>query len=244
MNMQEMGKAAKAASYVLSSLSTALKNNAISIIADNLEASKKQIIQANELDLNNAKTLKIAPAMLDRLMLNENRLDGIIADMRKVISLDDPVGVEFDSKVLENGLKLLKRRVPLGVIGVIYEARPNVTVDISSLCLKTGNACILRGGKETVNSNTAIVKIIQDGLVKAGLPKDCVQYIANPAHEYVTELLHLDQYVDMIIPRGGERLHHLCRQESTIPVIIGGFGVGHIYVDETADLAKFKGTTT
>lgn len=238
MNMQEMGRAAKEASYKLSALTTAQKNKAIATIADNLELAKEEIIKANDIDLELARNAKIAPAMLDRLMLNEKRLDGIIADMRSVIALQDPVGSEFDSKVLANGLKLLKRRVPLGVIGVIYEARPNVTVDITSLCLKTGNACILRGGRETLNSNIALIKIIQDSLVQSGLPVACVQYIDNPAHEYVTELLHLDKYVDMIIPRGGERLHHLCRQESTIPVIIGGFGVGHIYVDESADLAK------
>ncbi len=238
INMIEMGKAAKEASYALASLTTADKNKALALIADNIEAQAETILQANALDLKNAKEANIAPAMLARLELTPKSLAGIVADMRKVIALDDPVGEEFDSKVLANGLKLLKRRVPLGVIGVIYEARPNVTVDITALCLKTSNACILRGGKETINSNIALVKAIATGLQQAHLPTTAVQYIADSDHKYVTELLHLDEYVDMIIPRGGARLHHLCKQESTIPVIIGGFGVGHIFVEKTADLQR------
>ncbi|MGN1394266.1 MAG: glutamate-5-semialdehyde dehydrogenase [Succinivibrionaceae bacterium] len=238
MDLQQMGRDAKEASFVLSKLSTYKKNQALNIIANALEQSKDKILTANVLDLENAKLKGIGSAMLDRLTLTESRLQGIIDDMRKVISLDDPVGSEFDSKVLPNGLKLLKRRVPLGVVGVIYEARPNVTVDITSLCLKTGNASILRGGKETINSNIALIEAIQKGLLEAQLPKAAVQYITEPNREYVTELLHLDKYVDMIIPRGGKSLHELCRKESTIPVIIGGFGIGHIFVDESADLER------
>ncbi len=235
MDMNLLGQRAKQSSYVLASLSTARKNEAISKIADILQESVQEILEANAVDLKNARESGIGEAMLDRLMLNEKRVNDILGDMRKVVLLDDPVGAEYDSRVLPNGLKLLKRRVPLGVVGVIYEARPNVTVDITSLCLKTGNACILRGGRETYNTNAVIVKIIQRGLEAVGLPAASVQYIENPDRAYVTELLHLDKYVDMIIPRGGAKLHMLCKHESTIPVIIGGFGVGHIFVDESAD---------
>ncbi|MBR1923653.1 MAG: glutamate-5-semialdehyde dehydrogenase [Ruminobacter sp.] len=235
MDLNLLGQKAKQSSFVLASLSTAKKNEAITRIADILEASIPEILEANAEDLVEARAGGISEAMLDRLTLNEKRVRDILNDMRKVVFLDDPVGSEFDSRVLPNGLKLLKRRVPLGVIGVIYEARPNVTVDITSLCLKTGNACILRGGRETFNTNKVIVRIIQRGLEAAGLPAGSVQYIDNPDRQYVTELLHLDKYVDMIIPRGGAKLHMLCKKESTIPVIIGGFGVGHIYVDDSAD---------
>jgi glutamate-5-semialdehyde dehydrogenase len=235
MDMNLLGQRAKQSSYVLASLSTARKNEAITKIADILQDSVQEILEANATDLKNARESGIGEAMLDRLMLNEKRVNDILSDMRKVVLLDDPVGSEYDSRVLPNGLKLLKRRVPLGVVGVIYEARPNVTVDITSLCLKTGNACILRGGRETFNTNAVIVRIIQRGLEAAGLPAASVQYIEDPDRAYVTELLHLDKYVDMIIPRGGAKLHMLCKHESTIPVIIGGFGVGHIFVDESAD---------
>lgn len=171
-------------------------------------------------------------------MLNEARLKGIASDVRNVISLKDPVGAEMDTCVLDNGMTLSKRREPIGVIGVIYEARPNVTIDIASLCLKTGNASILRGGRETFHSNMALVKVIQTALEKTGLPAASVQYIEKPDRELVAELLHMDQYVDMIIPRGGAGLHKMCKENSTIPVIIGGFGISHVFVDETADLTR------
>jgi glutamate-5-semialdehyde dehydrogenase len=155
-----------------------------------------------------------------------------------VINLNDPVGSEIDSKVLENGMSLSRRRVPIGVIGVIYEARPNVTIDIASLCLKTGNASILRGGKETFFSNMELVKVIQVALEKAGLPAASVQYIEKPDRELVSQLLTLDDYVDMIIPRGGAGLHKMCKENSSIPVIIGGFGISHAFVDDSADLER------
>lgn len=236
--MQALGRDAKVASLELAKLPTKRKNEVLDIIASALEDDIPAILKANTVDLELARSHGISEAMLDRLTLTDRRLRDIISDMRKVISLDDPVGSEYDSKVLANGLKLLKRRVPLGVVGVIYEARPNVTVDITALCLKTGNACILRGGKETINTNIALIEIIQEALVKANLPKGAVQYISEPGREFVTELLHMDKYVDMIIPRGGKSLHEICRKESTIPVIIGGFGVGHIFVDESADLTR------
>jgi glutamate-5-semialdehyde dehydrogenase len=233
-----MGKAAKQAAFQLATVSTTQKNNALAIIADELEAQSAAILKANAQDIELARDAGLNDAMLDRLLLNESRLQAIANDVRNVINLNDPVGSEIDSRVLENGLSLSRRRVPLGVVGVIYEARPNVTIDIAALCLKTGNASILRGGKETFFSNMALVNVIQSALEKAQLPAAAVQYIEKPDRELVSQLLKLDEYVDMIIPRGGASLHKMCKENSTIPVIIGGFGISHIFVDQSADLDK------
>ncbi|EPP20307.1 glutamate-5-semialdehyde dehydrogenase [Vibrio fluvialis] len=238
MDLTLMGKAAKDAAFQLATASTAQKNQALAFIADELEANAAQILAANAKDIQLGREAGLTDALLDRLLLNESRLNAIANDVRNVISLNDPVGSEIDSKVLENGMSLSRRRVPLGVVGVIYEARPNVTIDIAALCLKTGNASILRGGKETFFSNMELVKVIQSALEKAQLPAASVQYIEKPDRELVTQLLKLDDYVDMIIPRGGAGLHKMCKENSTIPVIIGGFGISHIFVDESADLDK------
>ncbi|MBS9943186.1 glutamate-5-semialdehyde dehydrogenase [Vibrio alginolyticus] len=238
MDLTNMGKAAKDAAFELATASTAQKNQALAIIADELEASSAAILAANAKDIELGREAGLTDALLDRLLLNEERLTAIANDVRNVISLNDPVGSEIDSKVLENGMSLSRRRVPLGVVGVIYEARPNVTIDIAALCLKTGNASILRGGKETFFSNMELVKVIQSALAKANLPAASVQYIEKPDRELVSQLLKLDDYVDMIIPRGGAGLHKMCKENSTIPVIIGGFGISHIFVDESADLEK------
>ena len=233
-----MGIAAKDAAFHLATASTAQKNKALAIIADELEANAATILEVNAKDIELGREAGLTDALLDRLLLNEERLTGIANDVRNVISLNDPVGSEIDSKVLENGMSLSRRRVPLGAVGVIYEARPNVTIDIAALCLKTGNASILRGGKETFFSNMELVKVIQSALEKAELPAASVQYIEKPDRELVSQLLKLDDYVDMIIPRGGASLHKMCKENSTIPVIIGGFGISHIFVDESADLEK------
>ncbi|HHX8278781.1 TPA: glutamate-5-semialdehyde dehydrogenase [Vibrio diabolicus] len=238
MDLTNMGKAAKDAAFELATASTAQKNQALAIIADELEANSAAILAANAKDIELGRETGLTDALLDRLLLNEERLTAIANDVRNVISLNDPVGSEIDSKVLENGMSLSRRRVPLGVVGVIYEARPNVTIDIAALCLKTGNASILRGGKETFFSNMELVKVIQSALAKANLPAASVQYIEKPDRELVSQLLKLDDYVDMIIPRGGAGLHKMCKENSTIPVIIGGFGISHIFVDESADLEK------
>ncbi|MEZ8543551.1 glutamate-5-semialdehyde dehydrogenase [Vibrio lentus] len=238
MDLTNMGIAAKDAAFHLATASTAQKNKALAIIADELEANAATILEANAKDIELGREAGLTDALLDRLLLNEERLTGIANDVRNVISLNDPVGSEIDSKVLENGMSLSRRRVPLGVVGVIYEARPNVTIDIAALCLKTGNASILRGGKETFFSNMELVKVIQSALEKAELPAASVQYIEKPDRELVSQLLKLDDYVDMIIPRGGAGLHKMCKENSTIPVIIGGFGISHIFVDESADLEK------
>ncbi|WP_101960760.1 glutamate-5-semialdehyde dehydrogenase [Vibrio harveyi] len=238
MDLTNMGKAAKDAAFELATASTAQKNQALAIIADELEANAATVLAANAKDIELGREAGLTDALLDRLLLNEERLTGIANDVRNVISLNDPVGSEIDSKVLENGMSLSRRRVPLGVVGVIYEARPNVTIDIAALCLKTGNASILRGGKETFFSNMELVKVIQSALAKANLPAASVQYIEKPDRELVSQLLKLDDYVDMIIPRGGAGLHKMCKENSTIPVIIGGFGISHIFVDESAELEK------
>lgn len=236
--LEQTGKAAKAASRVLAQLSGKQKNRALARIADLLEQNSAPILAANELDIAKAREQGTSEAMLDRLLLTQARLESIAADVRKVCQLADPVGEVIDGGILDSGLRLERRRVPLGVVGVIYEARPNVTVDVASLCLKTGNAVILRGGKETHNTNVAVVSVIQQALSECGLPQAAIQAIDNPDRALVNELLKMDRYVDILIPRGGAALHRLCREQSTIPVITGGIGVCHIYVDETADLHK------
>ena len=237
-DLTAMGKAAKAASRVLATLPTARKNDALLTIADEIEAQTAVILAQNALDIADGRARGLSEALLDRLLLTEARVAALAADTRKVATLPDPVGTDIESRMLPNGMRLVRRRIPIGVLGVIYEARPNVTIDIATLSLKTGNAAILRGGSETLRSNLALTSVIQAALEKVGLPVTAVQTIANPDRALVAELLRLDQYVDMIIPRGGASLHRLCREQSTIPVITGGMGICHIYVDESADLVR------
>ncbi|MDE1478687.1 glutamate-5-semialdehyde dehydrogenase [Xenorhabdus bovienii] len=236
--LEQMGKAAKAASWQLAQLSTSQKNQALSHIADLLEKETEVILAANQQDMEQAREQNMSEALLDRLLLTLGRLSAIANDVRQVCRLADPVGQVIDGQSLDNGLQLSRRRVPLGVIGVIYEARPNVTIDVASLCLKTGNAVILRGGKETHHTNQAMVKVIQQALEQSGLPATAVQAISKPDRELVAELLKMNSYVDMLIPRGGAGLHKLCREQSTIPVITGGIGVCHTFVDESVDVEK------
>lgn len=238
IDLNSMGQASRTASRQLAVLSTARKNAALLAIADALEAQAAAVLAANALDIAAGRAKGLSDALLDRLLLNEKRIAALAADTRHVATLPDPVGAEYDGRVLPNGMRLCKRRIPIGVIGVIYEARPNVTIDIATLCLKTGNASILRGGSETLHSNLALTAAIQDALASAGLPAAAVQTITDPDRALVTELLRLDKYVDMIIPRGGAALHRLCREQATIPVITGGMGICHIFVDESADLVR------
>ena len=238
IDMVAMGKAARLASRTLATLTTAQKNAALSAIALELEAQAEAIIAANALDLADGRDKGLSDALLDRLMLNEQRVQALAEDTRKVIDLPDPVGAEYESRVLPNGLRLSRRRIPIGVLGVIYEARPNVTIEIATLALKTSNAVILRGGRDNLRSNLALLHAIHTALTKVGIPTTAIQYIANPDRGLVSQLLRLDQYVDMIIPRGGAALHKLCREQSTIPVITGGMGVCHLFVDITADQAR------
>ncbi|HBY9525593.1 TPA: glutamate-5-semialdehyde dehydrogenase [Klebsiella aerogenes] len=235
--LEQMGIAAKTASYQLALLSSREKNQVLNKIADYLEAQTEEILRANAEDLSDARANGLSEAMLDRLALTPARLRGIADDVRQVCSLADPVGQVIDGGLLDSGLRIERRRVPLGVIGVIYEARPNVTVDVASLCLKTGNAAILRGGKETWRTNAATVKVIQQALQECGLPAAAVQAIESPDRALVGEMLKMDKYIDMLIPRGGAGLHKLCREQSTIPVITGGIGVCHIFVDDSAEIA-------
>ncbi|EDI9056251.1 gamma-glutamyl-phosphate reductase [Salmonella enterica] len=235
--LEQMGIAAKAASYKLALLSSREKNGVLGKIADELEAQTETILSANAQDVAQARENGLSEAMLDRLALTPARLKAIADDVRQVCYLTDPVGQVIDGSLLDSGLRLERRRVPLGVIGVIYEARPNVTVDVASLCLKTGNAVILRGGKETHRTNAATVRVIQKALKACGLPEAAVQAIDNPDRSLVNEMLRMDKYIDMLIPRGGAGLHKLCREQSTIPVITGGIGVCHIFVDSSAEIA-------
>lgn len=236
--LQQLGSQAKQASYALANLSAAQKADLLEAIAEALTQNTQAILAANAKDVAAAKAEGLNDAMIDRLLLNESRLARIIGDIGDVVRLADPVGEEFGSRVLDNGLRLTRRRVPLGVIGVIYEARPNVTVDIAVLALKTGNAVILRGGKETLESNKLISDVIRGAIASQGLPVDAVQLIDSPDRALVTGLLKLDQYVDMIVPRGGQALQRLCAEQATIPVILGGIGICHLYVDKHADLER------
>lgn len=227
---------AKDASRRFSLASQEEKNRALFLIAESLEQSQKTILAANQQDLEAGRS-HLSASLLDRLSL-EGRLEGMIHDVRRVADLPDPVGEIIEAQTLPNGLLLHKKRVPIGVLGVIYEARPNVTVDTAALVLKTGNTAILRGGKEAIRTNQALMKAIKAGLAKSTLPQEALQLIKTASRSQVKQLLQLDAYVDMIIPRGGEGLQQFCRQHSTIPVIFGGAGICHLFVDASADLAK------
>lgn len=236
--LEYMGKIAKDSSYQLVQSSTKEKNYALQIIADLLEKKTEKILLANQKDVQMAKSNKLSDALIDRLLLTQTRIGELAKSVRQISELADPVGEILDKRILENGLQLQRRRVPLGVVGVIYESRPNVTIDIACLCLKTGNAAILRGGKETINTNTVLIQIIQDALILARLPSGAIQGITDSNRKYITELLKLDRYIDMLIPRGSAALHKLCREHSTIPVISGGIGVCHTFIDKSADIDK------
>ena len=237
-NVSQIAQQAKQASVALALFGQTAKNQALLTIADSLESRAAEILQANKKDIEFAKSQGISAAIIDRLLLSESRLKAIADDVRNVASLPDPVGQVIDGGVLASGLKIERQRVPLGVILTIYEARPNVTIDVASLCLKTGNAVILRGGKETKFTNAVLVEVVQNALEKAGLPKLAVQAITDPDRALLLELLKLDRYIDMVIPRGGAGLHQFCKENSTIPVIVGGIGVCHLFVEKTADQEK------
>lgn len=235
MNMRAIGQRAKVAARHLQQFDSTAKNQVLSVVADELNQQRERILSANAFDLDEGQKNGLTPALLDRLNL-QKRLDGVVQGVLDVVDLPDPVGVEFEQKTLPNGLQVRKRRVPIGVLGVIYEARPNVTVDVAALTLKTSNAVILRGGSETLKTNIELVMAIRIALEKCKFPMDAVQLIEDTDRKYVYELLRLSDTVDMIIPRGRNSLHTFCRENSTIPVITGGIGICHLYVDETADL--------
>ncbi len=236
--LEEMGVNARKSSKSLARSPGELKNTALRILADLLSNKEQEILAANRTDISAGVDAGLSEALLDRLTLNPSRLTAIIGDLQRIADLPDPVGEVFDQTTLANGLQVHKQRVPIGVLGVIYEARPNVTIDIAGLAIKTGNAVILRGGSETINSNRVLVSIIQEALAQAGLDPGAIQFIDDSSRERVAEMLKMHAYIDMLIPRGGAALHNYCRENSTIPVITGGIGICHLYVDKSADIAR------
>jgi glutamate-5-semialdehyde dehydrogenase len=236
--LEEKAKLAKAASKKLAFVPTSTKNEALLAIAQALLDKEDQVLTNNEKDYKEAEASGMGEAMLDRLMLNSQRLKGISDDVIVVAALPDPVGEIIEQRTLPNGLLLSKRRVPLGVIGAIYESRPNVTVDISVLCLKSGNASILRGGKESSRSNLALAGIVQGAAYKAGIPRGSVQFIESPERSLVDHMLKMKDYIDLVIPRGGASLIKFVKENASMAVVAGGIGVCHMYVDKTANLDK------
>ena len=235
-SLENLGKAAKTVSRRLASSSGGRRNLAIQKIATALIDSEQEIISENSKDISKGRSKGLSEAMLDRLIITKESIHGMSSDALRVVSLDDPVGEMIEMKTMENGLQVGRKRVPLGVIGVIYESRPNVTVDISVLCLKSGNAVILRGGSEAFYSNQILAKVIRDAVSKADLPKDSIQIVQSTDRKLVSEMLNLDQYIDLMIPRGGQDLVNMVASESKMPSITGGVGVCHTYVDSEASL--------
>lgn len=233
--IEQMGAKAKEAARVLS-VAGSKKDLALNSIADALIEHKDEIIKANNIDIEYGKEIGLTPSLIDRLTLGEDRIKGMADGIRKVASLPDPIGNVISGNTLPNGLTVTKVKVPLGVIGIIFEARPNVTADAASLCLKAGNAVILRGGKEAINSNKAIAKIMRDAVEKVGLPKDSIQLIEDTTRQSSTELMQLSDYLDVLIPRGGAGLIKAVVENSKVPVIETGVGNCHIYVDKYADI--------
>jgi glutamate-5-semialdehyde dehydrogenase len=236
--LETKAKAAKAAAKKLAHLSTEVKNRALLNIAAELIAREDEILAANKLDYEESKASGMSEAMLDRLLLTPERIRAIASDVRAVAALPDPVGETFDMRTLPNGLQVGRRRVPIGVIGSVYESRPNVTVDISSLCLKSGNTLILRGGKEALRSNAALAKVIREASAEAGVPKDAVQFIESTERTLVNHMLKMRGTIDLIIPRGGAGLIKMVTENAAMPVVTGGVGVCHTYIDKMADIEK------
>ena len=234
--LTELGKRAKAASHVLNRTDTATKNAALRNMADALEAQAAYILEENAADMKNGKANGMSRALLDRLRLDAARIHGITESVRKIAALEDPVGRILSDDTRPNGLRIVKTAAPLGVIGIIFEARPNVSADSAALCLKSGNAVILRGGSDAIRSNTAICTVIRGALEAAGLPADCVQLVQDTTRESATALMRLNRYVDVIIPRGGAGLIRAVVENATVPVIETGAGTCHVYVDRAADV--------
>ncbi len=233
----QLGKNAKTVETIVAAASPKLKNDALAAIADALIARTDEIIAANAKDLQAAKENNMSQAMQDRLLLTPERIAGIADGVRKLISLDEVVGKVEEGFVRPNGLRIQKTRVPLGVIGIIFESRPNVTVDAATLCLKAGNCVILRGGKEAFSSNVCLTNVMREALAAAGLPADAVQLVMDPTRESANALMKLSGYLDVLIPRGGAGLIRAVVENATVPVIETGTGNCHVYVDESADLA-------
>ncbi|WP_293010099.1 glutamate-5-semialdehyde dehydrogenase, partial [Oscillibacter sp. UBA6647] len=234
--LERQGQLARTAGRVLAITNTAQKNAALEAIAELLTKKQDLWLAANAEDVSAAAAAGMRPAMLDRLTLTKDRIAGIVEGIRQVATLPDPIGTVTKMETRPNGLIIGRRRVPLGVIAIIYEARPNVTADAAALCLKSGNACILRGGKEAIRSNRAAVELMRTALESAGLPVDCISLVQDTSRDTANELMHLTGYVDVLIPRGGADLIRAVSKNASVPVIRTGEGVCHVYIDSEADL--------
>lgn len=238
MNLEQIGIQAKQVSYQLASLSTEQKNQALQMVSSSIWENRGAILEANRTDMENGRKKRLSDGLLDRLQLTEQRITDMADAVLDIMKLDDPIGEVLDTYDLENGLHIEKKRVPIGVIGIIYEARPNVTLDAFSICFKTGNAVILKGGSDAIHSNIAITKAIQEGLKQAGVCINAIQLIESTSHEDTQRFMQMTDYVDVIIPRGSKRLIQSVMQNAKVPVIETGAGNCHIYIDETADIQK------
>ena len=236
--LEDKARAARAAARALARTPTSVKDRALHNITEALVAREEEILSANEIDYEEAGRNGLSEAFLDRLLLTPDRLRSLSEDVKKIAALPDPVGETFEMRTMPNGLQIGKRRVPLGVIGAVYESRPNVTIDISALCLKSGNAVVLRGGKEAVRSNLALAQLVVEMVAQAGAPAEAVQFIESTDRALVEHMLEMRGLIDLLIPRGGEELIRFVAERASIPVITGGIGVCHTYVDRAADLDK------
>lgn len=234
--IETLGCNAKSSAPFLAGCGAFNKNAALKEIAVSLTQNKKEIIEANRLDIENARKNGMSESLIDRLTLNEKRIEGMVEGVDKVVALDDPIGEVLGGSELPNGLRVVKKRVPMGVIGIIFESRPNVTVDAAALCFKAGNAVILRGGSDAINSNKMLVGLMRKAIAKADAPEDCIQLVEDTSHETAEKLMRLNKYVDLLIPRGGGRLIRTVIENATIPVIQTGEGNCHVFVDESADV--------
>lgn len=236
MTLEQIGAAAKVAASKMNRLSVGEKNTGLTVVAEKLLDCTEEILTANAEDVKNAREAGMKESLIDRLSLSADRIEGMAEGLRQVVTLADPVGEMISMKTTPNGLQVGQRRVPMGVIGIIYESRPNVTADAFALCFKTGNAVILRGGSDAIHSNMAIVKVIREGLAEAGLPEDAIQLLEDTSRETAQKFMQLNEYIDVLIPRGGAGLIKTVVEKSTVPVIETGTGNCHVYVDEFADL--------
>jgi glutamate-5-semialdehyde dehydrogenase len=237
VDLRAIGRQAKQAARRLAALPTGVKDGALHAMADALASRQDEILRANQHDMQSAQEAGLSGYIMDRLLLTPERLQQYASDVRNVAALPDPVGEVFEQRTLPNGLRLEKRRVPLGVVACIYEARPNVTVDIASLCLKAGNATVLRGGKEAFHSNSAIARTIARAATEAGVPEGAIQFVESTDRALVRELLSMREYIDLVVPRGGGLIDYVL-EHARMPVLVGGVGVCHTYVDRAADLEK------
>lgn len=238
VELEVIGQQARTAAHHLLRASTEQKDSALHALADLLNEQQDAILDANAADMQRAESAGLGANLLDRMLLTPQRLIAMAGDVHRVAQLPDPVGDVFESTTLPSGLRLHRQRTPIGVLAMVYEARPNVTIDAAALCIKTGNAIILRGGSDSSDSCAALTNLVGEALEQVGLPRTAVQSITDPERDLVRQLLHLDAYVDMLIPRGGAGLHRFCREHARMPVMTGGLGICHIYADNTADIEK------